>query len=103
MGCPPHAHVVGCLLGGAESRQDEGGPAGGADSERPVSPSAPQQPGRAPAGQGPGVSSDAGIRGPRSSFGLSLGPKDAISRSQGSNLGRTAALRAQRRLRSGKL
>ena len=100
MGCSPHAHVVGCLLGGAESRQGEGGPAGG---ERPVSPSAPQQPGRAAVGQGPGVSSDAGIRGPRSSFGLSLGPKDAISRSQGSNLGRTAALRAQRRLGSEKL
>ena len=40
---------------------------------------------------------------PESSFGLSLGPRDAISRSEGSNLGRTAALRAQRRLRSEKL
>lgn len=94
---------MGRLLGGAESRQDEGGPAGGADSERLVAPSAPEQPGRAAVGQGPGVSSDAGIRDSRSSFGLSLGPEDAISRSQGSNLGRTAALRAQRRLRSEKL
>ena len=93
---------MGRLLGGAESRQDEGGPAGGADSERLVAPSAPE-PGRAAVGQGPGVSSDAEIRDPRSSFGLSLGPEDAISRSQGSNLGRTAALRAQRRLRSEKL
>ena len=32
---------MGRLLGGAESRQDEGGPAGGADSERLVAPSAP--------------------------------------------------------------
>ena len=94
---------MGCLLGGAESRQDEAGPAGGADSERLVSPSAPEQPGRAAVGQGAGVSSDAGIRDPRSSFGLSLGPKEEISRSQGSNLGGTAALRAQRRLRSEKL
>ena len=94
---------MGCLLGGAETRQDEGSPAGGADSEQLVSSSAPEQPGRAAVGQGAGVSSDAGIRDPRSSFGLSLGPEDAISRSQGSNLGGTAALRAQRRLRSEKL
>ena len=99
----PSAHVMGCLLRGAESQQDEGGPAGGADSRQLVSPSAPEQPGRAAVGQGPGVSSDAGIRDPRSSFRLSLGPKEEISRSQGSNLGRTAALRAQRRLRSEKL
>ena len=52
---------MGRLLGGAESRQDEGGPAGGADSERLVAPSAPEQPGRAAVGQGPGVSSDAEI------------------------------------------
>ena len=77
---------MGCLLGGAETRQDEGSPAGGADSEQLVSSSAPEQPGRAAVGQGPGVSSDAGIRDPRSSFGLSLGPKDGISMSEGSNL-----------------
>ena len=49
-------------------------------------PFGPEQPGRAAVGQGPGVSSDAGIRDPRSSFGLSLGPKDGISMSEGSNL-----------------
>ena len=43
------------------------------------------------------------LRRPESSFGLSLGPQNAISRSEGSNLGRTAALRAQRGLRSEKL
>ena len=58
----PSAHVMGCLLRGAESRQDEGGPAGGADSKQLVSPSAPEQPGPAAVGQGPGVASDAGIR-----------------------------------------
>ena len=42
-------------------------------------------------------------RGNPRPFRLSLGPKEEISRSQGSNLGRTAALRAQRRLRSEKL
>ena len=94
----PSAYVVRRLPGGAESRQNEGNPALGSGL-----PSAPEQPGRAAVGQGPGVSSDAEIRDPRSSFGLSLGPEDAISRSQGSNLGRTAALRAQRRLRSEKL
>ena len=91
---------MGRLLGGAESRQDEGGPAGGADSERLVAPSAPEQPGRAALGQGPGSPQT-----PKSatSFGLSLGPKDEISRSEGSNLDRTAALRVQRRLKSKKL
>ena len=99
----PSAHVVTNHLGGAESRQNEGNPALGSGLPAARLPFGPEQPGRAAVGQGPGVSSDAGIRDPRSSFRLSLGPKEEISRSQGSNLGRTAALRAQRRLRSEKL
>ena len=103
MGCPPHAHVVGCLLGGAESRQDEGGPAGGADSERPVSPSVRSSLAGRPWLRDLGSPHLGSPQTPESSFGLSLGPNDVISRSEGSNLGRTAALRAQRGLRSEKL
>ena len=42
MGCSPHAHVVGCLLGGAESRQGEGGPAGGVRTPSGPSPLRPR-------------------------------------------------------------
>ena len=52
----PSAYVVRRLLGGAESRQNEGNPALGSGL-----PSAPEQPGRAALGQGPGVSSDVEI------------------------------------------
>ena len=81
----PSAHVV-RHLGGAESRQDERYPAPGSGVPAARLPFGPEQPGWAAVGQGPRVSSDAGIRDPRSSFGLSLGPKDGISMSEGSNL-----------------
>ena len=81
----PSAHVA-RHLGGAESRQDERNPAPGSGVPAARLPFGPEQPGRAAVGQGPGVSSDAGIRDPRSSFGLSLGPKDGISMSEGLNL-----------------
>ena len=53
-------------------------------------------------GQGPGVSSDAEICNSRSLFGLSWDQQMRFP-SQGSNIGQTAVLHAQQRLRSKKL
>ena len=95
----PSAYVVTNHLGGAESRQNEGNPALGSGLPAARLPFGPGVAWLVGPGSGTWVSSDAEICDP---FGLSLGPKEEISRSEGSNLDRTAALRVQRRLKSKK-
>lgn len=97
----PSAHVVRNHLGGAESRQNEGNPAPGSGLPAARLPFGPRSSlvGR------PWVGDLGSPQTPKSatSFGLSLGPKDEICRSEGSNLDQIVALHVQRRLKNKKL
>lgn len=82
----PSAHVV-RHLGGVELRQDEERNPAPARSPSGRLPFGPEQPGRAAVGSGTwGLLRRGNSRGPRLLFRLSLGPKDGISMSEGSNL-----------------